>query len=393
VSVLSAIGRRLLGVRTLRRSATDDAPAFDLSYVRTGPTGKYPPAVVIPGGPGLGSILPYRALRSIAARRGLDLIMVEHRGIGLSRKDVTGKDLPQSAMRITHVLGDIAAVLDHESVERTYVVGSSYGSYLASSFGIAYPERVEGMLLDSALQSAGDIDIERQAVRGLLWDADSEAARLMRQLTEAGINQRVLLDVSRAAYELNGDAVLTLLLRDRLRWRRNWAWRMLESYATRDSSLMRFPGIYEFDLVGTIGFRELGYGGEPDGLPLDPALTYAPLVSQFPGFAGEPFDLIMGARGFDWPLVILSGSRDLRTPRPIAERTAAAAPHAVIVPLENGHSALDTHPLALLNALEWLLRGQQEGLPSIAARLDRLPHKGVAARAPDVLAALLRFRR
>src|SRR5690606_28813250 len=118
-----AIARRTPGVRVLRRPATEDTPAFDLTYTRTGPIGQRPPVVVIPGGPGLGSVLPYRTLRSIASRRGLDLIMVEHRGIGLSRKDVTGRDLPQSSMRITDVLADIAAVLDHEDVSRAHIVG------------------------------------------------------------------------------------------------------------------------------------------------------------------------------------------------------------------------------------------------------------------------------
>src|SRR5690606_15154256 len=102
-------------------------------------------------------------------------------------------------------------------------------------------------------------------------------------------------------------------------------------------------GIYEFDLVGAIGFRELGYGGEPDGLPLDPALTYSPLAPQFPAFEAEPFDLIEDVRAFDWPLVLLTGSRDLRTPPAIASRVAAAVPGAISVPLANGHSALDTH--------------------------------------------------
>lgn len=387
--MLLAVAKRMPGVQTLRRPAAEDTPAFDLTYVRTGPYGQRPPAVVIPGGPGLGSVLPYRTLRAIASRRGLDLIMVEHRGVGLSRTDVRGNDLPQSAMRITDVLADIAAVLDHEGIRRAHIVGSSYGSYLASSFGVAYPDRVAGMLLDSALQSAGDIGIERAAVRGVLWDASGESAQLVRALAHAGIDQRALLDVSRAAYELGGDALLIPLLRHRLRWRRSWAWRMLESYATRDSSLVRVPGIYEFDLAGAIGFRELGYGGEPDGLPLDPALTYAPLASQFPAFESEPFDLSAGVTGFDWPLVVLSGSRDLRTPPEIAARVAAAAPEAVTVSLENGHSALDTHPVALLNVLDRLLRGEQRHLPAITTQLDRLPRRGIAARAPGMLVKLL----
>lgn len=389
---LLSIAKRTGGVRSVRRPARAGSPDFDLAYVRTGPVGQHPPVVVIPGGPGLGSVLPYRTLRAIAARRGLDLIMVEHRGVGLSRTDAAGHDLPSSAMRITDVLDDIAAVLDREGVERAHIVGSSYGSYLASSFGVAYPERVAGMILDSALQSADELELERTVIRSLLWDAPTEAAALVQELTGAGVDQRILLDVARAGYELGGDPLLVALLRRRLRARRSRVWRALEAYATRDGSMTRIPGIFEFDLVGTIGFRELGYGAVPDGLPLDPALTYAPLAGRFPLFAGEPFDLAEGVRRFDWPLVLLTGSRDLRTPPAIAARVAAAAPHAVTVPIENGHSALDTHPVALLNVIDRLVRGTQDSLPDIAAQLNRLPRRGIAARAPELLTAVIGAR-
>nr|WP_237464685.1 alpha/beta fold hydrolase [Leucobacter luti] len=370
---------RAPGVRTLRRPATAHTPEFDLAYVRTGPEGRRPPALVIPGGPGLGSVLPYRFLRRIAARRGLDLIMVEHRGVGLSRTDLTGHDLPAAAMRIDEVVADLGAVLDHEGVERVHVVGSSYGSYLASCFGAAQPQRVAGMILDSALQSAGDLELERTVIRRLLWEGPSPAARAVRQLHAAGLDPRVLLDVTRAAYELGGEPLLVALAERRLRSRRSGAWRALAAYATRDETIVRYPGIYEFDLVGAIAFRELGYGAHPDGHPLDPASTYAPLAGQFPAFAGEPVDLASAAGTIAWPLVLLSGARDLRTPPEIAARVARAAPGAVIVPLQNGHSALDTHPMALLNALDRLLAGQHETLPGIADRLDALPRRGPVA--------------
>ena len=218
--VATGLARRVPGVKQIRRPATEISPEFDLAYVRTrAGSGRYalPPAVVIPGGPGLGSILPYRFLRTIATRGGLDLIMVEHRGVGLSRTDPGGRDLPTSAMRITEVIDDIAAVLDHECVPQAYLVGSSYGSYLASSFGVAHPGRVAGMLLDSALQSADDLDIERSAVRELFWNSTGERAAAVRQLAETGIDQRVLLDVVRAAFELGGDELLLPLLQGRMR--------------------------------------------------------------------------------------------------------------------------------------------------------------------------------
>lgn len=90
---------------------------FDLHYARTGPRG-VTPVVVIPGGPGLASVWPYRAFRKRAARRGLDVIMVEHRGVGLSRRDLHGNDLRPEAMTLASVVDDLEAVLAAEGVRR-----------------------------------------------------------------------------------------------------------------------------------------------------------------------------------------------------------------------------------------------------------------------------------
>ncbi|WP_322411072.1 alpha/beta hydrolase [Microbacterium invictum] len=382
-------GGRGENIRMLRRARTADAPAFDLSYVRTGPRGATP-VVIIPGGPGLASVRPYRSVRRIAAGSGLDVVMVEHRGVGLSRTDLAGAPLPPSAMRISEVLDDLAAVLDREHIDRAVVVGSSYGSYLASGFGVRHPDRVERMLLDSPLQSTADIALERQRVRELFWDADDQLSADVRMLVERGEGERPVLDVLRAAYELVGPELAGSLARRRTRHGPSLTWRALEAYAGRGDAIARIPGVYEFDLAGVIAFRELAYGAPPDGLPLDPASTYAPLAPRFPAFAGEPFDLPALTPAFAWPLVILSGARDLRTPPAIAERTARTARDAVLVRLQNGHSALDTHPVALLNAVRRLVRGAQHRLPAEADVLDRLPRRGAGARLPDLLRAMSR---
>lgn len=375
----------------LRRPSGGDCPEFDLTYVRTGPRTSSPPLVVIPGGPGLASVVPYIGFRRRAARLGHDVIMIEHRGVGRSRTDIHSRDLPPSAMWISEVVDDIAAVLDHESVETALFVGSSYGSYLAATFGARHSGRVAGMLLDSALQSAEDGDLERHAVRSLFWEADTALAADVRQLYRDGVDERILLDVVRAAYELGGAELTAPLVRARVGGRGTLAWRLMEAYATRGESLMSVPGVYEFELAGVIGFRELGYGGRPDGLPLDPALTYAPLARRFPNFVAEPTDLHRAAAKFDWPMVLLSGSRDLRTPPAIAERVAAAAPDATLVRITNGHSALESHPEALLVAASALASGSHDLLPSRENDLDRLPRRGLAARVPDLLAALVRL--
>ncbi|WP_298040806.1 alpha/beta fold hydrolase [uncultured Microbacterium sp.] len=373
-------------MRRVLRPADANGPAFTSAYVRTGPRTPHP-TVVIPGGPGLGSILPYRALRRRAAQGGLDVIMIDHRGVGFSRDDRHGRRLPQSAMRIRDVVDDIAAVLDAEGVERAYIAGSSYGSYLAGSFGAQHPTRVAGMLLDSALQSTDDMRIEREIIRAHFWDADTAVASAVHALAAEGVPDRPLLDGIRAAFELGGDDLVIAIAEAKLRHPWSAVWRGLGIYAARDESIIRIPGFYEFDTVGAIGFRELGYGGEADGLPLDPALTYARLADRFPPFSGAPYDLTKEIAAFDWPLVALSGRRDLRTPPVIAQRAVDTAPDGVLVEIENGHSALDMHPLAFLNAVRALVHGTQHRLPALEDRLDALPLHGLSANLPRVLRA------
>ncbi|GAA1529079.1 pimeloyl-ACP methyl ester carboxylesterase [Microbacterium ginsengiterrae] len=377
-------------VLSVRRPAMGASPAFDLAYVRSGPRTPTP-VVVIPGGPGLGSIAPYRSLRRTAARGGLDLIMVEHRGVGRSRNGLDGRRLPHDAMWVCEVVDDIAAVLDAEGVDTAFIAGSSYGSYLASSFGARHPDRVAGMLLDSALQSADEIVQQREAIRELFWDADTEIATAVRRLRSRGADDRRLLDVARAAHELGGERLLRPLLRNQLRGRLSPAWWALEAYAARDESIAEVPGHYEFAAAGAIGFRELDYGAAADGLPLDPALTYAPLAGRFPAFAGEPYDLAREAARFPWPLMLLVGDRDLRTPPVIARRIAAEARDAVAVPIRNGHSALDTHPAAFLNAVRFLVRGRHRALATRSQELDRLPRRGLSAVFTTLLAAAVRI--
>lgn len=387
-SVGDRISRAVAGrngfVRRVRRPHAHACPPFDLAYVRTGPRTDTP-TVVIPGGPGLASILPYRELRRQAAADALDLIMIEHRGVGLSRWDAAGNDLPRSGMWIQDVVDDIAAVLDREGVERAFIAGSSYGSYLASSFGVKYPERVAGMLLDSALQSTADISIERAALRSLFWDPDTRVAADVRTLVARGDDQRMLGDVLRAGYELSGMTTVRRIVSRRVgRVGRavhgpNLAWDLLASYSARDASIVGIPGFYEFGRVGAIGFRELNYAPPLDGRPLDAGLTYSLLAPDFPHFEGEPFDLPSATPSFDWPMVILVGDRDLRTPGAIARRTAELAPRSVLVPLTNGHSALDTHMLAFEKALKLLVNGQEHRLVDLAPALDALPRRGAGA--------------
>ena len=155
----------LPGVRAVRRpvSAGSDEE-FDLYYVRNGRKSAHP-VVVIPGGPGAASVALYRGFRRHAAAAGMDVIMVEHRGVGLSRHDDAGADLPPQALTVDQVVDDVIAVLDDAQVQRATVYGTSYGTYIAAGVGVRHPERVHAMILDSPLLSNRDIEHVRAAIR------------------------------------------------------------------------------------------------------------------------------------------------------------------------------------------------------------------------------------
>jgi proline iminopeptidase len=147
------------GVRSVRRPVcpgTDDE--FDLYYVRAGRKSAHP-MVIIPGGPGAASVALYRGDRRRTATAGLDVIMVEHRGIGMSRHDDAGADLPPQALTIEQVVDDLVAVLDDAHVEQALFYGTSYGTYIAAGVGVRHPQRVHGMILDSPVLSGRGRDL------------------------------------------------------------------------------------------------------------------------------------------------------------------------------------------------------------------------------------------
>lgn len=369
----------LPGVRSVRRPvAPGSSRQFDLYYVRTGPLTAHP-VLIIPGGPGMASIQLYRRLRRNAAALGLDVVMVEHRGVGMSRYDDTGADLPPEGITVDQVIDDLAAVLDDLGVSSAVVYGTSYGTYLAAGLGVRHPERVHAMVLDSPVLSAHDIEAIREAVRGLLLDGDepgTEAvARKVRRLVEKGAMDSFSGEVAATMYAHGGAPLLANLV-DLLMTGRTRLWRLLRTAGKL--SLRNVPYHNEVDLVGRIAFRELDYVGEPDGLPLDPAEALLQMVAQIPGptpeFVGEPFDLEAEMPGFEWPTVVISGSRDLTTPPAVAEKVAGLIPGAVLVDLPTAaHSALDTREAAALRIIRAVVRNHADELPGQAAELDALP--------------------
>jgi pimeloyl-ACP methyl ester carboxylesterase len=363
----------LPGVRAVRRpTSPGSAEGFDLHHVRGGRKSAHP-LVIIPGGPGVASVQVYRGLRRRAALAGLDVIMIEHRGVGMSRHDDSGADLPPQALTVNQVVDDVAAVLDDAHVDSAVIYGTSYGTYIAAGVGVRHPGRVRAMVLDSPLLSQHDIVIVRNAIRRLLLRGDSpETAPLapkVRELVDAGVMTASATHIVATIYGYGGtellDHQLDLLLDGR---------KMLWSALSRFANLGNLPFRYEDDLVSRIAFRELDYAAEPDGLPLDPAVTMRETRTQAADFEDEPYDLVTEIPKFRWPTVVVSGGRDLITPSAVAEREASLLPNAVLLKLPTmAHSALDFREPAALAIADAVFRGELDGLADRAAALDALP--------------------
>lgn len=363
----------LPGVRPVRRPISPgNTEKFDLYYVRTGRKSAHP-VVIIPGGPGVASVQMYKGLRRRAAAAGLDVIMIEHRGVGMSRHDDSGADLPPEAITVNQVVDDIAAVLDDAHVESAVIYGASYGTYVAAGFGVRHPARVRAMILDSPLLSRHDIVIVRRAIRRLLLRGDSpETAALapkMRKLVDAGAMTPAATQVVATIYGYGGADLLERELDLLLDGRKLLWWAM-----SRFTTLGNLPYRYEEDLVSRIAFRELDYAAEPDGLPLDPAVAEREARTQTATFEDEPYDLVAEMPHFGWPTAVVSGGRDLITPPAVAERVASLVPHAVLLKLPTmAHSALDFREPAAIAIARAVWRAEIDSLAAQAPALDALP--------------------
>lgn len=366
---------KLPGVRTVRRPVSPgDDEEFDLYYVRAGRKSRQP-LVLIPGGPGMASVLPYRGFRRRAAAAGLDVIMIEHRGVGMSRHDDCGVDLPPEAITIDQVIDDVAAVLDDAHVDSGVIYGTSYGTYVAAGVGVRHPRLVAAMILDSPVLSSQDITIVRDAIRGRLLEGDNpETAALapkMRQLVDAGIMTASAGQIAATVYGHGGAELLERQL-DLLLQGRMLLWTALSRVGAIVSR--KVPYRLELDLVGRIAFRELDYAAEPDGLPLDPAVAFSETLRVTDHFVAEPFDLSVEMPKFHWPTVVIAGGRDLVTPPAVSERVAALVPGATLLRLPSmSHSAVDFREPAALAIAAAVCRGDVDGLVDRARQLDALP--------------------
>lgn len=394
--------RRLLAAdgATVAR-ALPDGRVLALAHLRTGPPSATP-ILVVPGGPGMASAVTYEGLRTEATKRSMDLLMVEHRGVGLSRRDRDGADLRVNDVTLEAAADDLAAVLDARGIERTVAYGSSYGTYLAQTFAVRHPERVAALVLDSPmLDVESDLTANRAHRRRLLWDGNAEEAGFedgvedgfsaedAAAIRAAAANVRALAESRDAAelahavqvvFEFAGPQTLHRLTDAWLRGRAESLWRRITTLGAGETDGPGMPYVMEPDLVAGISYGELGYALPPDGGPLDPQHFFTDATAERPAYRGTPLDLRAQVPHYPWPTVVVSGQRDLRTPPPVAREIARLAPRGVFVPLAaTGHSALDTHRLAALAIAHAVVAGHADRIPARVADLAALPRSGPSA--------------
>ncbi|MEE1619490.1 alpha/beta fold hydrolase [Brachybacterium sp. J153] len=352
--------------RRWRRSAAEE------------PGGAEVPVLILPDGPGRASVLPYDVLRRSLAGRGLDVLMMEHRGVGFSRLDARGEDLPAEAVTLEEVLGDVLAVLDHARVERVAVLGTGYGAYLAQILAARHPDRVHSLVLDSPLTSADDERIGQRALREHYWTGavpatSSIAAALRRLADEDIVDAQRAGPVLLAVHEHGGTAAVRDLVDLLALGRGSLTWSSVRQVLNQ-GWLQSTPFVMEHDLIARLAHTELGQGSGADGGPMDPLLLAADEARAVPPFAWEALDVHALSRTITAPTLVLVGSEDLITPPCISRALAERIDGAVLLEIPRArHSLLDTRSQVAQIALRWSAAGAASLLPQHAAALATLP--------------------
>jgi len=363
--------------------------SFQLAYAIVGTEQAGSPLVVLPGGRGLASVLPYRGVRRALAGAGFRVLVPEHRGVGLSGLLPGGARLPRDAMRMDEAAADVLEVLDGCGIDKAFLAGSSYGGYLALTVALQAPDRFLGLILDSTAASARHH--ERELQRALFWRGDdprtAEVARLVRLVAERGLaGEEELVGVVPAVFELAGPEVLVALLRRVAAGRRPLLWRRLASAVAAEVASGK-PLVFEPDPALAIWFAEIDRT-PPDGQPFDRALLMESERRRYADLPFRPFELAERLGELAFPAVVLAGDRDARVPQAAANELVDRLPDARLVRFPHaGHDLLRMRTRAVVRIISALARG---GTAEAARIAEQVRH--ARPRAEQTLALLARLR-
>jgi pimeloyl-ACP methyl ester carboxylesterase len=155
----------------------------------------------------------------IADTADIDTVYALQRGEKVTDKPcrtAAGHDMPITAARMEFAARDIVAILDHLGVQKAWILGSSYGVFLALQLGVLAPERIDGMFLDSGFPAARYEHYIRRRNRRLLWNGAypplRSTAQRIRRLHKIGRIGDSDTDPLFAVYEWLGPEMLERLL-------------------------------------------------------------------------------------------------------------------------------------------------------------------------------------
>lgn len=121
-------------------------------------------------------------------------VAFDKRGTGMSDRSL---DIP----RLDERVGELSAVFDYADIDRAYVMGTSEGGPMTLMFAATYPDRVQGVILESSsayLGPGADPEPDRLAVGG------SESWR-ERFVAGWGTPESIVVDVFAPSLASNGD--------------------------------------------------------------------------------------------------------------------------------------------------------------------------------------------
>jgi pimeloyl-ACP methyl ester carboxylesterase len=79
--------------------------------------------------------------------RQIEELSKSFRVISFDPRGVSRSDKPQEAITIKTIADDIAALLDSIGIEKTHILGASFGGFVAQEFVLAYPQKVKSLIL------------------------------------------------------------------------------------------------------------------------------------------------------------------------------------------------------------------------------------------------------
>ncbi|HEX4436388.1 MAG TPA: alpha/beta fold hydrolase [Solirubrobacteraceae bacterium] len=393
--------------------------------------------VALAGGPGQAAITFAEdfaeTLGPIAATR--DLIVFDQRGTGLSHPlqckalaHVSASTLPARAVAAcasqlgpsrafyttADSVADIEAIRRAGGYEKLILYGTSYGTKVAEEYAEAYPDRVEGLILDSVVPPNGPEALNqatfaaiprvlrgicaRKACRGVTTDPVRDLSQLLRRIHRRRLRTQAISPEGKARpVTITAPALLDVLLAgDFSGALRATLLSTVRSAALGDLEplgrlLEMLPGEGEAESEGIDIPLYYATSCEEQQFPWNRASTperrvaeavaaaralpssqFAPFdaadavgLSNIPECAAWPYVSPLAPQPLDGPLpavptLILSGGADLRTPTSGARAVAAliGGSHVLVVPMV-GHSVLGSDPTSCAaRALQALFAGK-----------------------------------